>query len=68
MMAATRHSNSDSNDYASPGPVRFVPAAPPHSAPMTGPELMQVEINELRKRIVHLEACVHTLMNQDGEL
>lgn len=68
MMAAQRHSNSDSGDYTHPGPVRFVPAAPMIAPPLTGPERMQAEIDELHKRIRHLEAAVRTLMNQDGEL
>lgn len=36
--------------------------------PMTGPERMQAEIDELWKRVKHLELIVHRLLNQEGEL
>lgn len=31
-------------------------------------EKQQAVIDDLRKRVAHLELCVHRLMNQEGEL
>ena len=59
-MMATQH--SDSGDYTYPS-VRFVPAQPVTLPPLTDPERMQAEIDELRKDIKHLKLSVQRLSN-----
>ena len=64
-----QYGNSDSGDYTYPGQVRLVPAEPNRQFEVTPfPARAQAEVDDLRKRVAHLEACVHRLMNQDGEL
>jgi len=58
--------NSDSGDYTYPS-VRFVPAVPDSLPPLTGPEKLQIQIDELEKRILHLEKIVHLMLNPEGE-
>lgn len=70
--------HSDSGDYTYPGAIRLVPAEPDTR---TGPQRTADElaimrsdlvmalatVQELNRRMAHVEVCVHRLMNADAQ-